>query len=189
MMASLAQPGLERFATYARELPRHEQLAFVQSAVQHSVRSLPLSNNCSDDGYWAPASETLARGLGDCFDIAIAKMEALRLLGIPGKDLYLTTGYYRGPGSADQHESVALLVRVDEHFWLLTERSEQIIDAETSLDAATNFSPIITYGVGLTWLHGRKANLASLGNSAGTVVSSAAVPSDPAKRDLKAAFR
>jgi len=156
MTASLNQPGLSDLTAGAWDLPRQEQAAFVQVAVNRAVRSRPSSQDCSDDGYWASASETLARGAGDCFDIAIAKMEALRFLGIPGRDLYLTTGYFRTGGDANGgRESVALLVRIDEHFWLLTERSEEIIEAGSSVDNAAAFDPVLTYGVGLTWVHGR----------------------------------
>jgi predicted transglutaminase-like cysteine proteinase len=164
MMASLDQPGLISLTAGASELPRQEQAAFVQSAVKHTVRSRPFSFNCSDDGYWAPAGETLARGMGDCFDIAIAKMEALRFLGIPSKDLYLTTGRFRTSfDTGAERESVALLVRIDDHFWLLTEQSEQIIEAGSAPDDTADFTPIVTYGVGLTWVHGRLVKLASLG--------------------------
>ena len=38
---------------------------------------------------WMPASETLARGRGDCEDFALAKRAMLRAAGVPDKDLYL----------------------------------------------------------------------------------------------------
>lgn len=164
MMASLDQPVLARLIESAQSLSPQDQVDFVQSAVNHAVRTPPSSFNCSDDGYWPPASETLARGTGDCFDIAIAKMEALRSLGFPSRDLYLTTGRF-GPGheTGAGRESVALLVRVGEHFWLLTEREEHAIQANRPEDITTEFTPILTYGVGSTWVHGRLMNIAALG--------------------------
>ena len=163
MRVSPVQPALAHLTVGASELPPEEQVAFVQAAVKQAVRTGQSSHDCSDDGYWAPASETLARGVGDCFDIAIAKMEALRFLGIPGKDLYLSTGYFRRSYGTDNYrESVALLVRIGEHFWLMTEQSEHIIEADCLFDNSTEFTPILTYGVGLTWVHGRLVDYASL---------------------------
>lgn len=165
MFASISQPALDRLTTGARGLPPQEQAAFVQSAIKNAVRAAATSYDCSDDGYWAPASETLARGMGDCFDIAIAKMEALRLLGIPTKDLYLTTGHFRtGYDSSKNRGSVALLVRIGEHFFLMTEHSEAIIDAGSAIGNSVQYTPIVTYGVGLTWVHGRLVKVASIGN-------------------------
>jgi len=165
MTASIDQPGLLRLTQGARDLPRQEQAAFVQSAVSHALRIRPATYNCSDDGYWASADETLARGKGDCFDIAIAKMEALRFLGVPSQDLYLTTGrFHAGAQTRGNRESVALLVRIGESFWLLTEQSDQIIEAGGSLNTIPGFTPILTYGVGSTWIHGRLVKIASAGN-------------------------
>lgn len=168
MMASLDQPALARLIAGAEGLPPQEQAAFVQSAVNLAISTGAPINDCSDDGYWAAASETLARGVGDCIDIALAKMEALRLLGIPESDLYLTTGYF-GEGNltgaqVDRgRESAALLVRIGETFWLLTERSDHIIEAGRLAESPARFAPVVTYGVGVTWVHGRLVKAAMLG--------------------------
>lgn len=168
MMASLDQPALARLTAGAAALPRQEQAAFVQSAVNRVIGRSPSANDCADDGYWAAASETLARGVGDCIDIALAKMEALRLLGIPQSDLYLTTGYF-GAGAltgaqVDRgRESAALLVRLDDTFWLMTEQSDRIIEAGRLADSSVRFAPVVTYGVGVTWVHGRLVQAAMLG--------------------------
>lgn len=161
MNASLAQPALAHLADNARSLPRQDQVAYIQSAVNRAVRSPATSVNCSDDGYWAPANETLVRGLGDCFDIAIAKMEALRLLGVPDKDLYLTTGrVHPAYGTGKGRETVALLVRVGDSFSVLPEQSDKVIQSTDTPDGA-GFAPVITYGVGMTWIHGRLVKLAA----------------------------
>ncbi len=163
MRASLDQPALARLTTQALGLPKQQQAAFVQSAVNLAVRNSRLAYDCSDDGYWAAAQETLARGMGDCIDLAIAKMEALRLLGFPKRDLYLTTGYFgNGPRDDDGLESAALLVRIDHRFWLLTERPEQLIEATDPVGEDVRFTPVLTYGVGTTWIHGRPIKSAFL---------------------------
>lgn len=156
MLASIDQPALARLTERAQGLSPEEQAAVIQIAVNQSVRSGPATHHCSDDGYWAPASETLTRGMGDCIDVAIAKMEALRFLGFAETDLYLTTGRFRtGNGTDRDRETAALLVRIGERFWLMSENAEPIIEASSSQDAFTQFTPIITYGVGSTWVHGR----------------------------------
>lgn len=169
MRASLDQPALYRLTSAAGDLPPQAQAAFVQTAVNQAVHNRSPSYDCSDDGYWAAANETLGRGVGDCIDIAIAKMEALRLLGIPSRDLYLTTGYTgaaEGPGKGRQ--SAALLVRIGEGFWLLTERTDHAIEAGGPL-ASQEFAPIVTYGVGKTWVHGRLVRTAQLSPESATV--------------------
>lgn len=165
MFASINQPALARLTERAQGLAPEEQAAFIQAAVNQSIRTGRIGYDCSDDGYWAPASETLARGMGDCIDVAIAKMEALRFLGFSGSDLYLTTGRFRtGIGADSDRETAALLVRIGERFWLMSEQSWQIIEADPSEDAVGPFSPVMTYGVGGTWVHGRLMKFASAGN-------------------------
>jgi len=128
MNASLGQPRLELLVDGLRALPVDEQVSQVQGMVARDVAS-SQRGSCSDDGYWAPAQETLARGIGDCFDVAIAKMEALRALGVSSRDLYLTTGRLRSAG-VPMRETVALLVRVGERFWLLPDWSRQPLEVE-----------------------------------------------------------
>lgn len=163
MRASLNEAALLDLTANARGLEPVEQAAYVQAAVNRAIRRAPQASDCSDDGYWAAAQETLTRGRGDCFDVAIAKMEALRLLGVPSRDLYLTTGYFGsermvGPG----HESAALMVRLNDRFYVLPEQRDGLIEGGDEAENAAGFSPVITYGVGATWIHGRVASLATL---------------------------
>ena len=161
MRASLDQPALLHLVRDAAGLSPPAQAAFVQAAVNRAVRNRSPSYNCSDDGYWAAAGETLGRGVGDCIDIAIAKMEALRLLGVPARDLYLTTGYAGAGGTHGRgRESAALLVRTGEGFWLLGEGVDHVVAAGAG-DSHPDFAPIITYGVGKTWIHGKLVRTAS----------------------------
>lgn len=182
MRASLDQPALRRLAGPARGMMPHEQAAFVQAAVNRAVRNRGSAHNCSDDGYWAPAGETLGRGVGDCIDIAIAKMEALRLLGIPARDLYLTTGY-AGSGATVRRgrESAALLVRTGDEFWLLTDGADRVIAARPD-HGDPAFTPIITYGVGKTWVHGKLVRIAPRAGQPAEVASVSADASPPPSR-------
>lgn len=164
MRASLDQPALIRLVAPARGLPPQQQASFVQAAINRSVRSGNWSYDCSDDGYWAAGGETLRRGKGDCMDIVIAKMEALRSLGFADKDLYLTTGYYHPAGRSGRGQgAAALLVRIGEGFWLLPEQSSRLIDAAEGSSRSGEFTPYITYGYGRTWVHGRLMKVAGAG--------------------------
>lgn len=166
MHASLAQPVLDRMAVQAGSFSLEEDVAFVQSAVNSAIHTDPDAADCSDDGYWAPAEETMARGMGDCFDVAVAKMEALRRLGVPDSDLYLTSGWFRNDTPGKGRESVALLVRIGERFWVLPEHSDRAYESVAGDDSAA-FTPVVTYGVGMTWIHGRVVQIAALGDVAG----------------------
>jgi hypothetical protein len=164
MFATLNQPSLVHLVEGAHGLPPRQQAAFVQSAVNQWVRPATTTEDCSDSGYWPSAQETLVRGSANCFGIAIAKMEALRMLGVPTEDLYLTSGRFRGGPSGEWvRESVALLVRVDGDYVLLPEQSDAIVEAGIVADPAAAFSPVLTYGVTRTWVHGRITTVASLG--------------------------
>lgn len=159
--AALDQPALTRLAALAQDLTPQEKVAYVQSAVNRATRLRSDGQDCSDDGYWAAGSETLARGLGDCFDIAVAKMEALRSLGFADRDLYLTTGYAPASSQTDgRRGTAALLVHVGDSFLLLPDGPEEVVDAG-GVSGPADFNPYITYGYGMTWVHGRMAKQAS----------------------------
>lgn len=162
MRASLDQPVLNQLAAQAQGQSHAQQAAFVQAAVDHALRFSASSQDCSDDGYWAAASETLIRGVGDCFDVAIAKMEALRSLGFADKDLYLTTGYFQSHSEPGRRRgTAALLVRTEEGFLLLPDGSDLVIEASHESEGFGDFQPYITYGYGMSWVHGRVVRTAA----------------------------
>lgn len=163
MRASLEQPALSRLAARAQGQSHPQQAAFVQAAVDRALRSRAGSQDCSDDGYWAAASETLTRGVGDCFDVAIAKMEALRRLGFAYQDLYLTTGYFQSRSEPGRRRgTAALLVRTEDGFLLLPDGSDPVIEASHESERFGDFRPYITYGYGMTWVHGRMVRTAAV---------------------------
>lgn len=162
MRASLDQPALKRLTAQVRGHSQLQQAAFIQAAVSRSMRARDGSLDCSDDGYWAAGGETLTRGLGDCFDVAVAKMEALRSLGFAQQDLYLTTGYFHSrTGRGRSRGTAALLVRIDSGFLLLPDGSEPMIEASHEGDRSGAFQPYITHGYARTWVHGRVVKPAS----------------------------
>jgi predicted transglutaminase-like cysteine proteinase len=168
MTAPVNAPALSRFTAAAQSYSPQQKVQFVQAAINRAVRSRTGGGPCgTDDGYWAAATETLARGTGDCIDIAIAKVEALRQLGLASSDLYLVTGrMFTGRLEA------GLLVRIGSQFWMLDAHSDQIVGA----DRMTSFSPIVTYGVGMTWAHGIPVRSREIARAAAPVQTAAAKP-------------
>ena len=170
--ASASDPSLVRLTGAARGLGGYQRVAFINSVVNRGVRN-HSSPKCTDDGYWASARESLARGIGDCVDIAIAKMEALRQLGVPERDLFLVTGRKFG-----NDLEAALLVRVGDQYYLLDSRSSAPMEA----GQASSFTPIVTYGVGMTWAHGvRVSNPRTLTKSPMIAQASQPKPVEPAR--------
>jgi len=133
-------------------LDRYGQAGHVQAAVNRAVAYRADAELWAARDHWATADETLARGAGDCEDIAVAKMQALRRLGFEDRDLYLSVGR-----DAAGQEHAVLLVRIDERFWVLDDRAERMIEA----GEFRGFTPVLTFGAGTSWVHGqRRAALA-----------------------------
>jgi len=96
--------------------------------------------------YWANAAATLAKGAGDCEDIAIAKMQLLAAAGVPRSDMFLTIAR----DTARKADHALLIVRLDGRFWLLDNGSDMVVDAALSYD----YRPIFSFSSGGRWLHG-----------------------------------
>lgn len=152
--ADVDDPALAEIVRRAGSMRRHHQAAFVQAAVNGAAGHGHEHNRWNADSYWATPQETLRGSGGDCEDIAVAKMQALRRLGFAPRDLYLIVG--RVPGG--QH--AALMVRIDNRFWVLDDRRDHMVEA----GAFSAFAPVMTFGAGMTWLHGRRVAPAAVPN-------------------------
>ena len=135
-------PRLIELISPARGMNRSGQARFVNAALNRQITFRP------DDGdRWSTASETMSREAGDCEDYAIAKMQALRELGVPIGDLFLTIGQ----DLAVRQAHAVLLVRVGRHFWVLDNRQDRLILDEKYRD----FMPTLSLRAdGKSWLHG-----------------------------------
>lgn len=148
-------PSMQRLVAPARGLDREQQLGYVQAAVTRDIRWISDATEWGLHDYWASAAETLQHGAGDMEDRAIVKMQALRSLGFPARDLYLTIGRDKVGGPI-----TVLLVRLNRRFYVLDDLGGSPVPS----DRRQGFEPMLTLGHQASWIHGRR--LAS-GNRAG----------------------
>ena len=140
-------PGLLALAASLRGLPPHQQLTRVHAEITRRVRWAHDLDTVKVADLWANAGETLDRGQGDSEDIAIAKMQVLKLAGYNPRDLYITIGRHRSAGA-----HIVLLARTPSGFMVLDDRASMPISAALH----SQFTPILTLGQGKSWVHGRR---------------------------------
>jgi predicted transglutaminase-like cysteine proteinase len=145
-------PMLAAMVRGASGLSPYQQASFVQATVNSRFVYRSDQDNWGVKDYWASADETIARGAGDCEDLAVVKMQALRLLGFNDRDLYLMIGT---KPSGEEH--ALLLVRIDERFWVMEDGLSRIVPAESF----HSFIPAVTFGAGWKWVHSAKQDVAS----------------------------
>ena len=138
-------PILAAMIASASTMTRYQQASFVQATINGRLTYRLDQDNWGAKDYWASADETIARGAGDCEDLALVKLQALRLLGFHERDLFLMTGTRP---SGEEH--ALLLVRIDGRFWVLEDGLNRIVRAESF----RMFKPAVTYGAGWKWVHG-----------------------------------
>lgn len=138
---------LGELITPARAMTRPSQVKFVNAAVNRSIEFRPDMGD-----RWSTADETLSRAAGDCEDYVIAKMQALKALGVPEREMFLTVGQ----DDAARQAHAVLLIRVGDQFWVMDNRSDRLItDSQFR-----GFKPMISFRAdGKSWLHGFKHRL------------------------------
>jgi predicted transglutaminase-like cysteine proteinase len=140
-------PSMQRLIDPARSRPREQQIAYVQAAVTRHIRWISDATEWGQHDYWASAGETLAHGAGDMEDRAIVKLQALRSLGFPSRDLYLTMGRDKVGGPI-----TVLLVRLGNRFFVLDDLGGPPIEATRR----QGFEPMLTLGQNIAWIHGHR---------------------------------
>ena len=145
-------PSMQRLVAPARGLDREQQLGYIQAAVTRNIRWISDATEWGQHDYWASAVETLQHGAGDMEDRAIVKMQALRSLGFPARDLYLTMGRDKVGGPI-----TVLLVRLNRRFYVLDDLGGSPIPS----DRRQGFEPMLTLGHQASWIHGRRITAAS----------------------------
>jgi len=101
---------------------------------------------------WMTASETLARGRGDCEDFALAKRAMLRAAGVPDKDLYLVVL----KDLSRRADHAVLVVRAAGRFLVLDNGTNRIVDSSDVQD----YKPVLTFTAGRAYTHGYRREVA-----------------------------
>jgi len=140
-------PLVERLAAGAASLDPLGKLRAIQDLVNQRVHWAHDLDNMGVADFWANAGETLRRGTGDSEDIAIVKMQVLKAAGFNPKDLYISVGRHSTRGS-----HILLLARTASGFFALDDGAQGVIPA----NQVSRFTPIMTLGQGMSWIHGRR---------------------------------
>lgn len=101
---------------------------------------------------WLPASETLARGRGDCEDFALAKRAMLRAAGVADQDLYLVV--LKDVSRRADH--AVLVVRAAGRFLVLDNGTDRIVDSSDVQD----YKPMLTFTASSSYTHGYRRDVA-----------------------------
>jgi predicted transglutaminase-like cysteine proteinase len=140
-------PLMQRLVAPARGLSREQQIAYIQAAVTRDIHWMSDATEWGRHDYWASAAETLEHGAGDMENRAIVKMQALRTLGFPKRDLYMTMGRDAVGGPI-----TVLMVRLGWRFYVLDDLGGSPIPD----DRRRGFEPMLTLGSDMAWIHGHR---------------------------------
>ena len=158
-------PRMQALIAPARGLTPQQQVFYIQGAVFQRVHWRSDATEWGYHDYWASAAETLQHGYGDEEDRAIVKMQALRALGFPTRDLYLTMGNDKVGG-----QITVLIVRLGQRYFMLDDTSGEPF----TTDHRPEFTPMLTFGYGGFWIHGYPYVPGAPRSRARTAVASAA---------------
>jgi len=113
----------------------NHRISYVEDIDQYGVRD-----------YWADARTTLDHRMGDCEDIAIAKLKLLAAAGLSESDMFLTVVRDRIRNA----DHAVLVVKYAGSYYLLDNATDQVLDAAGDYD----YQPILSFNDGSAWLHG-----------------------------------
>ena len=139
-------PMVLSLAAAAANLDPVGKLRMVQQEISERVHWSHDLDNMGVADFWANAGETLRRGTGDAEDIAIAKMQVLKAAGFDPKDLYISIGRHSSRGA-----HILLLARTASGFFALDDKDGMVPASQNK-----KFTPIMTLGQGMSWIHGRR---------------------------------
>jgi predicted transglutaminase-like cysteine proteinase len=145
--ADSRDPLVMRLAASASGLDPIAKLKLVQQEINARVRWAHDLDNMGVADFWANAGETLRRGTGDSEDIAIVKMQVLKAAGYNPKDLYISIGRHNVRGA-----HILLLARTASGFFVLDDQAQDVMAASQN----GRFTPVMTLGQGMSWIHGRR---------------------------------
>jgi predicted transglutaminase-like cysteine proteinase len=153
------------FATSLRGKVERARIEAVNAYVNLHVAFVADSRQYGVSDRWSAASDTLARGRGDCEDYALAKMAMLRRAGFADKDLYMVVL----KDLVRRADHAVLVVRSEGRFLVLDNGTNRLLDS-AQID---EYRPILTFTVGQRFTHGYRRNAIT----APMVMASVPVPS------------
>ncbi|WP_298309160.1 transglutaminase-like cysteine peptidase [uncultured Erythrobacter sp.] len=122
------------------------QLEAVNSWVNKQINYVADRKLFNRADHWAGAQVTLALGMGDCEDIAIAKMQMLAALGFRRDDMFLTIA----KDTLRRSDHALLVVKVDGRYLLLDNTTDELLDGAQ----AHAYRPILSFSTNRSWIHG-----------------------------------
>ncbi len=126
-----------------------DKLDAVNVAVNRAIRYRRDMDIYQATDHWAAPSETLARQQGDCEDLAILKMAALRAEGVDMKDMSIVVLF-----DQKRHFYHAVLsVAVDGNYFILDNMRDQVLPDSRLPD----YQPLFSITGGKGYLHGLRA--------------------------------
>lgn len=123
-----------------------ELLERINRYVNHRVTYRSDDRNHSDRDVWSSASETLARGSGDCEDFAILKLQLLRAAGLDPKRMKLVL---LRDLSLNAHHAL-LLIRAASGWVALDNLNDSVYEASQTQEVR----PIVSFSESRRWIHG-----------------------------------
>jgi len=127
-----------------RDLPLRSKAEAVEGFVNRHVAVATDQEVYGVADHWASLAETIAAGRGDCEDFAIAKMQLLKMAGVPDRLLYLVL--VRDLRRSLDH--AVLLVRDGGTLLVLDSEAERMRTA----DEVTDYKPIAGFSGDSRWL-------------------------------------
>lgn len=127
----------------ARTLSNQAQVEAVNIWVNQRLR---FTDDRIGGDSWAPASQTLQRGTGDCEDYAIAKMKLLEAAGFDRRAMFLVIAR----DLVRQADHAVLAVRIGGELMILDNMTDRVLPSSSIAD----YRPIMSFNAYGRWTHG-----------------------------------
>lgn len=143
------------------EVPVQHQLERIQEFFSGVVPTSDQSAWGQKD-YWASPDELLAKGKGDCEDIAIAKYFTLRQLGVADEKLRLMFARRMNAFSGRIEPHLVLAFDDDQHGWVVL---DNLVSAVSPMDERRDLMFEFGFNADSIWEYRRAGQFARLGSS------------------------